>query len=201
MKTKINFIIKGFKAAMLVLALTTVINTNTLKAQDSSFGISVKTSNSMGGLGSAIIPQITYSYDRHDVALGINVQEKNMNVSGLRLGYSFVINPENDNQVFLFTDLAYFENAHLSNKMLRYETTINPENASYFHNVRINSVEQHIGFGVKFFNRGPVNLFAAVGGGVYYTTKLSTTQVFGYRDLKDASVMFNFGINIKITEL
>lgn len=197
-KTTNNSILKGIKGIAIAALLIAGIKTDSLKAQESAFGLTLKSNCSMSGLGTAFVPQLTYSYGRHQVLLGVNVQKRNLNISGVRLGYTYVVNPEDDAQVFLLADAAYYDKAYLGKRMLSIESRVNSESTDFFSKTRINVFEQHIGFGVRLFSNSPVSLFGSVAGGVYHTLGCSKDLAFGYRDMTDASVMINIGVNVRI---
>jgi hypothetical protein len=200
MKTRIQTtknILKGLTNLFIPMLILFNSHVRSQNAPDNVFGISIKTSISMGGLGSTTAPQLTYNYKRHSVALGLNIQNKHQNLAGFRTSYRFVLNPGDYNEVFLFCELAYFEKAYLSERTIKYETKINPERASYFQSTKLRASEQYLGFGVNLIKTGPLNIFGSIGGGFYKTYGL-TKGIFGYRDLFSTTVVASLGARFSI---
>ncbi len=198
---KTNITLNHCKTIITYLALMAFIMMNKpTAAQGPSMGLMLKNSVSGAGLGSVISPQLYYKNNKHQFSLGVNIQKKHLNVCGLKAGYNFILNPGDQHEVFLFCDVASFNNAYLGNNTIKQESFISPENAGYFQSARINVIEQHIGFGVNFFKTGPVSFFGAIGAGVYKTIGVPQLSQFKNRDLVDASVMLNVGVSFKLIQ-
>ncbi len=197
MKTKKTLTI--LKKLIMVMACSGIINTTVL-AQNRSIGITIRNINSGAGLGSVVSPQLSFRNNAHELLFGINIQKAHMNTAGFRAGYKLTLNSGDKHEVFLFFDAAYLNNAWLSNRTVRTESFMVPENSAYFKAARLNVLEQHVGFGVNFFKAGPVNVFGAIGAGFYNTMGVSQRNLFKDRDLYDASIQLNLGISIKIIQ-
>jgi hypothetical protein len=153
------------------------------------------------GIGLSMSPQLTLNSERHTFSAGINIQNRNNNISGLRGRYLFIMNPEEKIELFLFYDIASHNRAFLGKLTSTVESGLNPEFAGYFNNVRIKTIEQHIGFGMNIYVVGTIKIFGAVGVGYYTTLDCKQQNLFQYRLKDDFSLMLMTGIKIDLKRI
>lgn len=181
-----------------LMALLGTFGASLAYGQQLSIGASLNGFVSGSGLGSSLSPQLTAGTERHLFLAGINFQNRHGNFTGVRSRYEFIFNPSDAQEIFLFYDAAWHHNALLGNFTARQESFLNPEFAGYFTNVRIKTLEQHIGFGMNAYVIGSFKVFGAIGAGYYYTMNCERQNVFQYREKSNFSLMLMTGIKIDI---
>jgi hypothetical protein len=186
------------------LALLFSLGSGSMQAQDKIvLGSSVTTSLSGSGVGLCLSPALVLGLGRSSITAGINFQNRNKAFTGIRGKYEFIVNPEDNCELFLLYDAAYHFSAYLDNQTVSFETFINPENANYYNTVKLKTIEQHMGFGVNVRVCNGIKFFGATGIGFYNTLGASkyAMNLFQYRELKSCSFMIMAGIRIDIKKI
>lgn len=171
-----------------------------MQAQNFKIGATLNQINTGSGLGLSFSPQITLAKNNNLIYAGINIQKRNCNFSGFRMGYQYVIELENQNELFFFFDAACHHQALLGKNTLKMESRVNPENAGFYTTVKMKAIAQHVGFGMNLSLNESVKLFGAIGAGMYNTLEVSRKEAFRYRDCSAASIMLSAGLKFNITK-
>lgn len=196
-KTLFNELVKT-SIWFLLMALLGSFGASIAHGQKLSIGASLNGIVSGSGLGSSLSPQLAIHTESQLFSAGINFQNRHGNLTGVRGRYEFTFNPKDAQEIFLFYDAAWHSNALLGNFTARQESFLNPEFAEYFTNVRVKTLEQHIGFGMNAYVVGSFKVFGAIGAGYYYTMNCERQNVFQYREKGNFSLMLMAGIKMDI---
>jgi len=203
MKTK-NYI-KNFKRIVKMPAVVFFLfAVNTAFAQDKiALGGSVTSQTTGSGFGSSVSPSLVLSLGRNSVTAGMNFQNLHHNLSGIRGKYEFILNPEENSELFLFYDVAYHYGAYFAKNTVAWETFISPENKNYFNGVKLRAVEQHIGFGINIRIWNKLKIFGAAGAGFYNTLDKEkyASNIFQYRELNGCTIMLMAGIKFNLKRI
>lgn len=182
----------------LLMAVLGSLGAGIAHGQKLSVGASLHGIVSGSGLGSSLSPQLAIHTESQLFSAGINFQNRHGNLTGVRGRYEFTFNPEDAQEIFLFYDAAWHNNALLGNFTVRQERFLNPESTGYFTNVRIKTIEQHIGFGMNVYVIGSFKVFGAIGAGYYNTVNCERQNLFQYREKSNFSLMLMAGIKMDI---
>lgn len=193
--TKVN--LNSIKA--LVIAIAFMMLQFPVNAQKNSFNFCVNYRNNGNGLGSSIIPQIGYELKSHEFMLGANIQKRSLNISGVNIRYNYNMKRISKVQLFLFCDINYSHNAYLGKQRVKTESFIHPEYSSFYNSYKLNVIDEHAGFGIKFIRSNYFNFYALVGGGSYQTLSPYPKHLFRLRDQFGSSLLLNLGLTIKLT--
>jgi hypothetical protein len=169
-----------------------------LSAQKSNLNFSVNYRVSGNGLGSFIVPQVSYKGSAHEIMLGPAIQKRNMHVSGLSTRYNYNLPKIGNAEFFFFCDASYYRNSVLGNSYVKKESFAKPENSNFYKTVKLQVIEQHAGFGIKFLRRGNINGYALIGAGAYATVGSYALPMFRFRDRAGSSLIMGVGLNIKL---
>src|ERR1044071_7570578 len=86
----------------LLMAMLCAFGAGIAHGQTTRIGTSLNGMVSGSGLGASLSPQISFNTERNLFGFGINIQNRNNNISGLRGRYEFIFNPDESMEVFLF---------------------------------------------------------------------------------------------------
>ena len=203
-KTLITNFVKTFTSQntfCLLLAILFAFAAGIAHGQKLSIGASLSGMVSGSGLGSSLSPQLSVNTERQNFSAGINIQDRHSNLSGVRGRYSFILNPDEATEIFLFYDMAYHTDALLGNYTARKESFINPEFSGYYTNARMKTIEQHVGLGLNVLVFGSFKVFGAAGVGFYNTRGIENKFFFQYRELNNCSVMLMAGIKMDLKRI
>lgn len=183
------------------LTLLFSLGAGSVHGQKVSIGASLSNIISGNGLGASISPQLSLNTTRHNLSLGVNIQDHHGNFTGFRGNYQLILNPSERFDIFLFYDIASHHSAFLGRYAAYMEGQMSPESAGYFDNVKINTIEQHAGFGISVPLFGPLNLFWAAGIGHYTTQSYDPNHAFKYRDNSNCSVILMAGLKMDLVKI
>jgi hypothetical protein len=144
------------------------------------------------GHGVNLTPGFYYRFKRNSLSFGPNVQQENMNVSGIHSSYQHYL-AANAKDMFLYyhINMIYHVRANLGPVSSDQYQSIygNPSGFKY------NTFEHYMGFGIRKLLSDNINVDAGIGVGAYYTingSELVTRPPF--RADNDFSLMIKLGL-------
>jgi hypothetical protein len=168
-----------------------------IKAQSRSLRLNLNYRSSGNGLGVIIVPQVSLCRNSNELSFGINFQQNRMNISGFQTNYNFVFY-KGSIGLYAFYDIAYFKKCYLGKGIAKFETSVRPEFKSYYENLRLNVIDQHAGFGIRFYYSNYCFSYASISTGASCTMGTYDSSRFRSRDRYSGSLSLNVGISFKI---
>jgi hypothetical protein len=185
--------VKGLLSSLLLIGFVAISigQTNQMR-----FGFVISRSSSGNGFGSFYHPGINVSVGKSEIDLTANFQHKKMNFSGGMVSYRYNVmegdnNPGERMGLFVFSDIKFISNAHLSNRSADLERRISPESSVNFSSLKFSTVEGYAGFGAKYTVCKPLQVYGSIGMGGWCT--LSGTSKL-HREYNSQSLSLKVGV-------
>ena len=201
--TQHNQVTSNFKVKSKLILIAVMLITSTLLSQEKPrFGLVLNTITTGNGHGLIFSPGIMVSKGNSLLSLEMNIQKRQGNITGSQLNYEYSIyngtSPTNvycDRDlfdVFLYVNARYNQNQLLGENQIRVEKRVEPESSVKFENIKLNTAEMYVGFGVRTKITKHLKWVNSIGIGGYTTLNNSTVL---YRENSSICLSLKTGIS------
>lgn len=165
--------------------------------ENTQIGFSLSNSVTGSGTGSLYTTSFTANWERSTVAVGVNLQKRNLNLSGTSVAYIFTPNPFMGDrgrrcEIFFYANMHYSHSAFLGKNKVKQEEFVSPESNVNFQEIKLRLIEEYVGFGINHHVVENLNFSASIGVGAFHT--LNKHAVL-YRDDNDACIQLKWGFS------
>ncbi|TND08357.1 MAG: hypothetical protein FD123_2388 [Bacteroidetes bacterium] len=164
------------------------------------FGLSVHSTISGNGFGSAYTPSVYGGFGKFTLACGPMIQKRGGNLAGMHLSAEALLCTSISGRLRLsaYYDAAAYNQAVLGRNMLAIEQQISPEYAENLSTLSFHGGEQHGGFLLDIKMFGPLGMQFAAGFGHYFTEGNNTSVRMEYREANDISLQLKAGLQVRL---
>ena len=186
-----------------IIALSLCLNYNLLsQSEPAKFGVSANSSISGAGFGTMYTPGLFYQKNDCKIELGMNVQKRKLNVSGMQVNFEYTLFDDSkgcyeeslagDIELFVFSTIKYNSNAYLSTSVIKKEKMINKDDKIPYENLKYTAIEGYVGVGLKIKLTENLKYNNSIGFGGWTTLKGENGL---YRDYDGISICLTTGLS------
>jgi hypothetical protein len=181
------------------MVLSLLLNNNIVSQnRNSKFGISASSSLSGAGFGIMYTPAIYYKINDFRLGVGLNIQKRNLNISGSQINFEYTMCDEEKKslhggyigslELYAFSTVKYSTNSYLSNSQILLEKRVAPDNNLSLEKLKFSAAELYAGFGLKIRITKHIKWGNSIGFGGWRTL---TGENSLYREYNSVSIYLN----------
>ena len=201
--TQTNQKVNSLFIKSVIIALITIIEFTNANAQinKSNFDVTLSTTTTGNGHGLMFNPGLIFVSKNSSIALEFNFQKRKGNFAGTELTYEYSIYNGSSTSniycngdvfdVFLFLIARYNTNQLLGESQIKVERKVDHEGSYDYENIKMNTAEAYIGFGVRTKIAKHIKWVNSIGFGGY--TTLNNTDIL-YREQSTLCLTLKTGL-------